>query len=93
MKQHALAYLAIAATAMSLAGAAHATDVSVGINVGAPVVVAPPPPPAVVVTPGWHGDRYWDGHRYWERDDWEKHHHHHDKGWHCPPGHAKKGEC
>ena len=60
---------------------------------GAPVVVAPPPAPAaIVVTPGWHGDRYWDGHRYWERDDREKQHHH-VKGWHCPPGHASKGEC
>lgn len=28
----------------------------------------------VVVTPGWHGDRYYDGHRYWERREWERHH-------------------
>jgi hypothetical protein len=90
MKQRALAQLTFALAAIGLASAAHATDVNVGINVGGPVVVAPPP--AVIVTPGWHGDRYWDGHRYWSRDDWEKHHHK-DKGWHCPPGHAKKGEC
>ncbi|WP_081771620.1 hypothetical protein [Paraburkholderia nodosa] len=92
MKKTALVHLTLTAAAFSLASAVHATDVNVGINVGAPVVVAPAPPPAGVVTPGWHGDRYWDGHRYWERDDWEKHHHH-DKGWHCPAGHAKKGEC
>ncbi|MEX3840182.1 hypothetical protein [Paraburkholderia sp. BR10882] len=90
MKNPALAHLTFAAAAVSPTSAVHATDVNVGINVGAPVVVAPPA--AVVVTPGWHDDRYWDGHRYWNRDDWEKHHHH-DKGWHCPPGHAKKGEC
>lgn len=92
MTKQALARLALAAAAIGLTSAVHATDVNVGINVGTPVVVAPAPPVAIVVTPGWHGDRYWDGHRYWERDDWEKHHHH-DKGWHCPPGHAKKGEC
>ena len=92
MKKPALAHLTLAAAAITLASAVHATDVNVGINVGVPVVVAPPPPPAVVVAPGWYDDRYWDGHRYWDRDDWEKHHHH-DKGWHCPPGHAKKGEC
>ncbi|HKR44616.1 MAG TPA: hypothetical protein VJU59_33920 [Paraburkholderia sp.] len=92
MKRQAFAQLALAAAAISLTSAAQATDVNVGINVGTPVVIAPAPPAAIVVTPGWHGDRYWDGHRYWERDDWERHHHH-DKGWHCPPGHAKKGEC
>jgi hypothetical protein len=93
MRKIALAQLMFAVASVSVAGAVHATDVNVGINVGAPVVVAPPAPPAmVVVTPGWHGDRYWDGQRYWTRDDWNKHHHH-DKGWHCPPGHAKKGEC
>ncbi|WP_321817413.1 MULTISPECIES: hypothetical protein [unclassified Paraburkholderia] len=91
MKKPQFIKFAFAAVAIGLTGAAHAGDVNVGINVGTPVVVAPPPP-AVVVTPGWHGDRYWDGHRYWERDDWERHHHH-DKHWHCPPGHAKKGEC
>jgi hypothetical protein len=92
MKRQAFAQLALAAAAISLTSAAQATDVNVGINVGTPVVIAPTPPAAIVVTPGRHGDRYWDGHRYWERDDWERHHHH-DKGWHCPPGHAKKGEC
>jgi hypothetical protein len=74
-------------------GVANAVDVGVGINVGTPVVVAPAP--VVVASPGWQGDRYWDGRRYWDRDEWEEHHHHHhdhDHG-HCPPGHAKKGEC
>ena len=92
MKQQTLARLALAAAAIGLTSTVHATDVNVGINVGTPVVIAPPPPAAIVVTPGWHGDRYWDGRRYWDRDDWEKHHHH-GKAWHCPPGHAKKGEC
>ncbi|NPT44643.1 hypothetical protein GNZ12_25670 [Paraburkholderia sp. 1N] len=55
---------------------------------GAPVVVVQAP---VVI--GWHGDRYYDGHRYWERSEWEDHNHHHDDHGHCPPGHAKKGEC
>ena len=92
MKKHALAQLALAAAAIGLVSAARAADVNIGISVGAPSAVVVAPPPAVVVTPGWHGDRYWDGHRYWDHDEWEKHHHH-DKGWHCPPGHAKKGEC
>jgi hypothetical protein len=93
MKKQSLAHLALLAASIIPASVAHATDVNVGINVGTPVVIAPPAPPAaIIVSPGWHGDRYWDGHRYWERDDWEKHHHHY-KGWHCPPGHAKKGEC
>jgi hypothetical protein len=93
MKKQAFAQLTLAAAAIGLTSAAYATDVNVGINVGTPVIVAPSPAPtAIVVAPGWQGDRYWDGHRYWERDDWEKHHHH-GKGWHCPPGHAKKGEC
>ena len=35
-------------------------------------------PVAIVITEGWHGDRYWDGHRYWARRDWERRHHHHD---------------
>jgi hypothetical protein len=50
----------------------------------------------VVVEEGWHSDRYWDGHRYWERREWEEHHRRHDEHYrddHCPPGHAKKGEC
>jgi hypothetical protein len=50
----------------------------------------------VVVEEGWHRDRYWDGHRYWERREWEEHHRRHDEHYrddHCPPGHAKKGEC
>jgi hypothetical protein len=59
----------------------------------------------VVVEQGWHGDRYWDGHRYWNRKEWKEHNRRHDgrddrndrddhyRGEHCPPGHAKKGEC
>jgi hypothetical protein len=70
-----------------------------------PVYVAPrpvymPPPAQVVVVPGWYGERYYDGRRYWSRHDWEArkhydqdHHHHEDNRYHCPPGHAKKGEC
>ena len=34
------------------------------------------PAPGVVISLGWHGDRYWDGHRYWEHDDWMHHHPH-----------------
>lgn len=71
----------------------------------APVYVAPrpvyvPPPAQVVIVPGWYGERYYDGRRYWSRRDWEArehydrdHHHHEDNRSHCPPGHAKKGEC
>ncbi|MDN7183096.1 hypothetical protein M0D69_34810 [Caballeronia sp. SEWSISQ10-4 2] len=83
--------LVFAGIGIALSGAAHAVDVSVGINVGVPgpVVVVPAP---VVVVPGWQGDRYWDGRRYWDREEWEEHHHHHGRD-HCPPGHAKKGEC
>ncbi|QCP54505.1 hypothetical protein FAZ95_37055 [Trinickia violacea] len=65
------------------ASVANAVELNVNIGTPAPVVVAP------VV--GWHGDQYWDGHRYWARRDWEEHDRHHDV--HCPPGHAKKGEC
>jgi hypothetical protein len=32
-------------------------------------------PAAIVITEGWHQDRYWDGHRYWARRDWERRHH------------------
>jgi hypothetical protein len=28
----------------------------------------------VIVSPGWHGDRYYDGRRYWARRDWERRH-------------------
>ncbi len=65
----------------------------------APVYV---PPPVRVVAPGWYGERYYDGHRYWSRQEWDArgyhgddhhHHHHEDERYHCPPGHAKKGEC
>ncbi|QCP55031.1 hypothetical protein FAZ95_36750 [Trinickia violacea] len=66
------------------AGAAYALNLDVNVGTPAPVVVAP----AVI---GWHGDWYWDGHRYWARRDWEEHNRH--PGEHCPPGHAKKGEC
>ena len=34
---------------------------------------------AVVISLGWHGDRYWDGHRYWEHDEWMRNHLH-DRG-------------
>ena len=71
----------------------------------APVYVAPRPvyaaPPVVVIRPGWYGDRYYDGRRYWARREWEERHHgewerdrhEHQERYHCPPGHAKKGEC
>jgi len=84
---------ALVSMGITASGFAHATDIGVGINIGTPPVVVAPAP-VVVVSPGWHGDRYWDGHRYWDRDEWEEHHHHHGhKDGHCPPGHAKKGEC
>ncbi|WP_323119874.1 hypothetical protein [Burkholderia alba] len=90
--------IAFALAGLTLSGAAHAVNVDVNIGTPAPVVVAPGPAP-VVVTQGWHGDRYWDGHRYWERREWEARQHarydrdhDRDRG-HCPPGHAKKGEC
>jgi hypothetical protein len=86
-----------------------ARAVNIDINVGtpAPVYVAPAPvyvpspPGRVVVVPGWYGERYYDGHRYWSRHEWDEHQHydrdhhqHHDNDrYHCPPGHAKKGEC
>jgi hypothetical protein len=34
---------------------------------------------AVVISLGWHDDRYWDGHRYWSHDEW-MHHHPRDPG-------------
>ena len=89
MKRSLIA-LAFAGLGLSLSGLAHAVNVDVNIGTPAPVVVAPAP----VVVVGWHGDRYWDGHRYWERREWEEHQHRHGPGrYHCPPGHAKKGEC
>jgi hypothetical protein len=42
---------------------------------------------AVVISLGWHGDRYWDGHRYWSHDDW-MHDHPHDRDPHHGPSHA-----
>jgi hypothetical protein len=91
---------------LGLSNVAHAVNIDINVGTPAPVYVAPPPvyvaPPAqVVMVPGWHGDRYYDGHRYWSRHDWEAHqhdehddhHHHEDDRYHCPPGHAKKGEC
>ena len=94
MKYPLLASL-IASLGIGLSGAAHAVNVDVNIGSPAPVVVGPAP---VVVEQGWHGDRYWDGHRYWERQEWQEHNRHHDghgddQHEHCPPGHAKKGEC
>ncbi|MEK6353665.1 MAG: hypothetical protein V4796_08580 [Burkholderia cenocepacia] len=88
--QRSLIALAFAGLGLSLSGLAHAVNVDVNIGTPAPVVVAPAP---VVVAPapvivGWHGDRYWER-REWE--DRERHHGH--GGYHCPPGHAKKGEC
>ncbi|CAB3790185.1 hypothetical protein [Paraburkholderia caffeinilytica] len=87
MKYPLLAAL-VASLGIGLSGAANAVNVDINIGTPAPVVVAP-----VVIQQGWHGDRYWDGHRYWEREEWEEHHHHHGDHDHCPPGHAKKGEC
>ncbi|EAY70080.1 hypothetical protein BDAG_02860 [Burkholderia dolosa AU0158] len=88
--QRSLIALAFAGLGLSLSGLAHAVNVDVNIGTPAPVVVAPAP----VVVVGWHGDRYWDGHRYWERREWEEHQRHRGRGgYHCPPGHAKKGEC
>ncbi len=91
--QRSLIALAFAGLGLSLSGLAHAVNVDVNIGTPAPVVVAPAP----VVIVGWHGDRYWDGRRYWERREWEDHQRHRGHegrgGYHCPPGHAKKGEC
>jgi hypothetical protein len=42
---------------------------------------------AVVISLGWHGDRYWDGRRYWPHDEW-MHNHPHDRGPHHGPDHA-----
>ncbi|KUY62502.1 hypothetical protein WI25_30085 [Burkholderia cepacia] len=101
--QRSLIALAFAGLGLSLSGLAHAVNVDVNIGTLAPVVVAPAPvvvAPAPAVIVGWHGDRYWDGHRYWERREWEDHQRYRDRehgpdrrGYHCPPGHAKKGEC
>jgi len=100
--KRSLIALAFASVGLSLSGLVHAVDVNVNIGVPAPVVVAPAPvvvaPAPVVVTPaiviGWHGDRYWDGRRYWQRREWEDEQRHRGHGgYHCPPGHAKKGEC
>ncbi|SOE98276.1 hypothetical protein SAMN05446635_6246 [Burkholderia sp. OK233] len=87
MKHPLLASL-VTSLGIGLSGVANAVNVDVNIGTPAPVVIAQAP---VVI--GWHGDRYYDGHRYWERQDWEEHHHHHGDHGHCPPGHAKKGEC
>ncbi|MCA8015185.1 hypothetical protein LGM38_24390 [Burkholderia vietnamiensis] len=85
--------LSLAGLGLTVSGLAHAVNVDVNIGTAAPVIVAPAP--AVIV--GWHGDRYWDGRRYWERREWEDHErgyrHEPRGGYHCPPGHAKKGEC
>ncbi|WP_341317781.1 hypothetical protein WN982_21850 [Paraburkholderia sp. IMGN_8] len=78
----------VASLGIGLSGAAHAVNVDVNIGMPALVVAAP-----VVIQQGWHGDRYWDGHRYLERNEWEDHNRHHGDHDHCPPGHAKKGEC
>ncbi|MEX3693316.1 hypothetical protein AB3X91_19400 [Paraburkholderia sp. BR14263] len=83
--------------ATSFSGGAHAVNLDVHIGTPAPVVVTPA---TVVVRQGWQGDRYWDGHRYWERREWEEHERYVERDpdrehrfYHCPPGHAKKGEC
>jgi hypothetical protein len=78
-----------AAAAFSLAAQA----VEVGVNIGLPGAVLTAPAPVAVVSPGWYGDRYYDGSRYWNRDDWNEHQRHGKDHRHCPPGHAKKGEC
>lgn len=90
--KRALIALAFAGFGISLSGVAHATNVDVNIGTPAPVIFAPAPMPAQIVI-GWHGDRYWDGRRYWQRREWEDHQRRHGHGYHCPPGHAKKGEC
>ncbi|MCA8096121.1 hypothetical protein LGM55_02700 [Burkholderia contaminans] len=96
-RQRSLIALAFAGFGRSLSGLAHAVNVDVNIGTPAPVVVAPAPvvvAPAPAVIVGWHGDRYYDGRRYWERREWEDHERHHGHGgYHCPSGHAKKGEC
>jgi hypothetical protein len=90
--KHLFIAAALADIGMGASGLANAVDVGVGINIGVPPPVVVAPAPVVVVSPGWHEGRYWDGHRYWDRDEWEEHRHHHGHD-HCPPGHAKKGEC
>ncbi|MBN3779017.1 hypothetical protein G3O06_15880 [Burkholderia sp. Ac-20345] len=99
MKKTLLLSCAFAAAA-GLSATAHATNIGINIGVPTPVVTAPTitvPAPVQVVTPGWYGDRYYDGHRYWTRGQWNErsgHDHHDGEGrHHCPPGHAKKGEC
>ena len=78
--------------------------VDVGVNIGIPTPVVVTPSPGVSLAPGWQGDRYYDGHRYWTRNEWEDHqrnvgskgkerHGHRPVERHCPPGHAKKGQC
>jgi len=97
--QRSLIALAFAGLGLSLSCLVHAVYVDVYIGTPAAALVPPAPvvvAPAPAVIVGWHGDRYWDGRRYWERREWEDHERHHghgDRGYHCPPGHAKKGEC
>jgi hypothetical protein len=99
--------LAVAACVAAAAIPAHAADVHIGVNLGAPVYAPPPPvyapPPPVVYQPGpvyarppvvigWHGSRYWDGRRYWNRNDYYRYHGH-GRGPHHgpPPGHGHGG--
>jgi len=62
------------------ASSAAMARVDVGVNLGLPVAVLEPAPvyaqpvSTVVVTTGWHGDRYYDGHRYWARNEWTHNH-------------------
>jgi hypothetical protein len=63
--------------------AAAAAAISAGLSTAASAQEWPQreyvrPAAVVVITPGWHGDRYYDGHRYWARRDWERHH----RRWH-----------
>ncbi|MEW9584910.1 hypothetical protein [Paraburkholderia sp. DGU8] len=88
--------LALSAAGAIISTSAMASSINLNIGSPAPVVVAPPPHGEM---PGWHGERYWDGHRYWQRREWEEHQRHDDRDHgrgmsrHCPPGHAKHGEC
>jgi hypothetical protein len=45
------------------------------------------PAAVIIITPGWHGDRYYDGHRYWARRDWE--HRHRGYGYRHGRGHDR----
>ena len=88
----------IGVMALGASGAAMASGLNIGVNVGipAPVYVAPapvyapppPPPPPVVYQPApvYYGGPAivigWHGDRYWARDDWYRHH---------PPGRADYG--